>query len=217
MTILEAADDQIVTHPHGLAPAAAAAIAAMAAAVAVYLNALNNPFVYDDYHTVVNNTSLERLSDLRAIVMHDVTRPIVNLSYAIDRQLFGRGSLGFHRTNLALHALNVLLLFVLARRLYSEVRLKADTTYAASGFSRTSTPTLMAFAAALLFAVHPMMTEAVGYVSGRSELLCGVFFLLALMAGGRWLRGGGIAWAIATIGLWAGALASKEIGAMFPF
>src|SRR5262245_22151787 len=196
MTILEAADDQIVTHPHGLAPAAAAAIAAMAAAVAVYLNALNNPFVYDDYHTVVNNTSLERLSDLRAIVMHDVTRPIVNLSYAIDRQLFGRGSLGFHRTNLALHALNVLLLFVLARRLYSEVRLKADTTYAAadtryvasgfsrtpvathvaSGFSRTSTPTLMAFAAALLFAVHPMMTEAVGYVSGRSELLCGVFF-----------------------------------------
>src|SRR5439155_23802802 len=85
-----------------------------------------------------------------------------------------------------------------------EVRLKAETTY-------------MAFTAAILLAVHPMMTEAVGYVSGRSEVLCGAFFLLAMLAGLRWLRGGGIASAFATVALWAAALATKEIGAMFPF
>src|SRR4029077_11939329 len=130
---------------------------------------LHNPFVYDDHHTIVTNTSIVRLTDLRAIVRHDVTRPLVNLSYAIDRALWGGEPFGFHASSVLLHMLNVALLFALARRL--------------SG-------SFAAFAAAALFAVHPMMTEAVGYVSGRSEVLCAMFFLLALMAGRRWLRGG---------------------------
>jgi hypothetical protein len=73
------------------------------------------------------------------------------------------------------------------------------------------------FAAAALFAVHPMMTEAVGYISGRSEVLCALFFMLALMAGLRWLRGDGARWAALTIALWAATIATKELGAMFPF
>jgi tetratricopeptide (TPR) repeat protein len=75
----------------------------------------------------------------------------------------------------------------------------------------------MAFAAAMLLAIHPMMTEAVGYISGRSELLCATFFLPAFMAGRRWLRGDGIVWPVVTVALWCAALATKEIGAMFPF
>ena len=138
----------------------------------VYLNALHNPFVYDDYHTVVENASIARVTDLRAIVLGAVTRPIVNFSYAVDRALWGTKPLGFHVTNVLLHMLNVVLLFALARRL-SEDRLAA-------------------FAAAALFAVHPMMTEAVGYIAGRSEVLCATFFLPAVMCGRRWLRGGGL-------------------------
>src|SRR5438094_4912093 len=115
MTILQAADDQIVTHSRGRALAAIAALAAVLAAVLVYLNALNNPFVYDDYHTVVENPSIERLGDLRGIVMHDVTRPIVNLSYAIDRRVWGPKPFGYHLTNVLLHAIDVMLLFALAR------------------------------------------------------------------------------------------------------
>jgi protein O-mannosyl-transferase len=210
--ILQAADDQIVTHSRGRALAgAAAAIVPVLAAVLVYLNALHNPFVYDDHHTVVDNTSIQRLWNLRGIVLHDVTRPIVNLSYAIDRRVWGPAPFGFHTTNLLLHALNVLLLFLFARATYRDA-------WVGSGFSRTVGRTnLMAFAAALLLAVHPMMTEAVGYISGRSEVLCGVFFFLALMAGRRWLRGDGMRWAVATILLWLASLASKEIAAMLPF
>jgi Flp pilus assembly protein TadD len=59
-----------------------------------------------------------------------------------------------------------------------------------------------------------MMTEAVGYVSGRSEVICGTWFLLAVLCGRRWLRGDGVRWAVLTIGLWVVALASKEIAAM---
>jgi hypothetical protein len=75
----------------------------------------------------------------------------------------------------------------------------------------------MAGSAAALLAVHPMMTEAVGYISGRSEVLCALFFLGALTAGARWLSGDGERWAAATVALWAMSLATKELGAMLPF
>ena len=115
----------------------------------------------------------------------------------IDHALWGGQPLGFHVTNVLLHMLNVILLFGLARRL-SEDR-------------------LVAFAAASLFAVHPMMTEAVGYISGRSEVLCATCVLLALLSGRRWMNGEGARWAMLTVGLWGAALAAKETAAMFPF
>ena len=45
----------------------------------VYLNALRNPFVYDDHRTVVDNGSIRTLTDVHEIVMHDATRPLVNV------------------------------------------------------------------------------------------------------------------------------------------
>ena len=169
----------------------------------VYLNALRNPFVYDDHHTVVENASIAHVTDIRAIVFGALTRPIVNFSYAADRAIWGAGPLGFHVSNVVLHMLNVVLLFQLARH-----------------FGKDE---FTAFAAAGLFAVHPMMTEAVGYISGRSEVLCATFFMLALMSGRKWIAGR-IApdaaykyWAALTVGLWFAALATKESAAMFPF
>ena len=162
----------------------------------VYLNALHNPFVYDDYHTVVANASITDLTNVRAIVLGALTRPIVNFSYAADRAVWGPRPFGFHVTSVLLHMLNVVLLFQLARQLGRN--------------------TLAAFAAAALLAVHPMMTEAVGYISGRSEVLCATFFMLALMAGRRWAQGDGLRWGALTAGLWLAALATKESAAMFP-
>jgi hypothetical protein len=98
------------------------------------------------------------------------------------------------------HALNVVLLFWLARR----VRLDL-------------TPS---FAAAALLALHPMMTEAVGYVSGRSEVLCATFFLAAMLCGDRWIRVGTQhrgRWLAGMLIAWVAALMTKETAAMFPF
>src|SRR5438046_2908360 len=67
-----------------IACAAAALLAGL-----VYLNALRNPFVFDDYRTILDNGSIVNLRDLRTIVLHDATRPVVNLSYAIDRAMWG--------------------------------------------------------------------------------------------------------------------------------
>src|ERR1044071_9805979 len=100
-------------------PKAAASGTALAALLAglAYLNALKNPFVYDDYRTIVENGSIYSLADLRSIALHDVSRPIVNLSYALDRAIWGGGPLGFHITNVVLHVVNVVLLFALAKGL----------------------------------------------------------------------------------------------------
>ena len=62
-----------------------------------------------------------------------------------------------------------------------------------------------------------MMTEAVGYISGRSEVLCATFFLLALLSARTWIRGAGRRWLVLAVGFWLLALASKEVAAMFPF
>src|SRR5262245_4028608 len=104
----------------------------------VYLNALTNPFVYDDYHTVVENPSIRQLSNVRSIVLHSVTRPVVNFSYALDRAVWGPTPYGFHVTSVLLHCLNVVLLFLVARQLMQGIAGPAS--------------------AAFLFAVHPVMT-----------------------------------------------------------
>ena len=102
----------------------------------------------------------------------------------------GPAPFGFHVTNVLLHMLNVVLLFQLARR-----------------FARIG---LAAFAAAALFAVHPMMTEAVGYISGRSEVLCATFFMLALLCGAAGCGAPADGGPVATWVSWLAALATRR-------
>jgi Flp pilus assembly protein TadD len=61
-----------------------------------------------------------------------------------------------------------------------------------------------------------MMTQAVGYISGRPEVLCATFFLLAVLSGRRWMLGPSWKWGVSTIGSWTLAIASKEIAAILP-
>jgi protein O-mannosyl-transferase len=191
-------------------PIAAGAFAAALAGI-VYLNALDNPFVYDDYRIVVHNTTIRQLFDLRTIVSGDITRPVVNLSYAIDRAVWGEAPFGFHVTNVLLHVVNTLLLHRLT------LRLMQDAHRYGVELSAAIRPSVAAFIAAVLFAVHPISTEAVGYISGRSELLCAAFVLSALLSARHWFLTAGLGWWLLTIVFWAGALGSKEVAVMFPF
>jgi hypothetical protein len=182
----------------------------MAAAAVVYLTALPNPFVYDDNRVVVNNPSIVSLSNVEAIAIFEPARPVVNFSYAIDEAVWGLHPFGFHVTNLALHVLAVLLVYFFARRLAE------DWDERAPEGAMAVRPPVVAFATALVFAVHPIMTEAVGYVSGRSELLCGVFLLSAFLAMRAWMRERTGGWLALGAVLWVLALASKEIAVAFP-
>ncbi|MEQ1897759.1 MAG: hypothetical protein ABL971_10285 [Vicinamibacterales bacterium] len=191
-----------------------ACLAGCAALVAVvlYLNALDNPFVYDDYRLIVENASILHPSDIQTILIRDSTRPVVNLSYAIDTALWGGNPFGYHLTNVLLHAVNVLLVFWVAL-LASDDRARQPRQSVAASAS----PAVVAMSTALLFAAHPMLTQAVGYISGRSEVAYGCFFLLAFLAGRRWMLGGGRWWWATCVALWLVAVLTKESAAMLPF
>lgn len=209
-------------------------------AVLVYLSALDNPFVYDDHRVVLENYSIRDLSNLRALLLNDVFRPAVNVSYAVDYALWGLRPFGYHLTSLLLHAANVVLLFVLMRTLAGDAasmsppRIEAARAAAAppkAGRKQKSaaaaagpaqdpevpaTANAAAFAAAAVWAVHPLMTQAVGYVSGRSEVLCALFFLTAFLLLRAWASGRGTRWLVSGLLTWLLALASKEVAVMLP-
>lgn len=182
------------------------------AAVILYSNTLHDPFVYDDRVTILGNTAIRRLTEFKALLLHDLFRPLVNLSYALDYIRSGLDPRAYHQTNILLHGLNVILLALLVRRLVPRLSLAQGTE------GRNALRLAMA-AAALLFAVHPMMTEAVTYISGRSELLSSFFFLIAFLCLDAYLFGElKSRWSLAA-GLTAFlcSLASKESAAMLPF
>jgi tetratricopeptide (TPR) repeat protein len=91
--------------------------------------------------------------------------------------VIGPGPVGFHVVNVALHALNALLVYMLLRRLLPSMDVREGA--AAS----------LAFWIALLFALHPAQTEAVTYISGRSGSLMAAFYFAAILAHlqSRWL------------------------------
>jgi protein O-mannosyl-transferase len=174
----------------------------------VYLNALQNPYVYDDNRTVLNNQSIEDVTNLQRIVLRESMRPLVNFSYAVDRAVWPWELVGHHLTSVLLHMANVLLLFHLAW-------VATEDRQQATG-ARHVSPAVVAFITAGLFGLHPMMTEAVAYISGRSEVLYTFFFLLALLAARRWMRREGRIWLLAASVLWIAAVLSKEVAVFWP-
>lgn len=187
-----------------------AGVAALAGVL--YINALHNPFIYDDFRTVVENGSIVSVRDVSAIVFHEITRPLTNLSFTVDRALWGVEPFGFHLTNLVLHVLNTILVFALASGIGDDMR--ADAT---RRIPDASTRRLPAIVVAGLFAAHPVMTEAVGYVSGRADLLCTALFLAAFVAARARLAGAGLVSLVAVWLFWAAAMMAKETAAVFPF
>ena len=193
-----------------------AVCAALLAAV-LYLPTLDNPFVYDDFRLIAENPWIRHALNLRALLSRDITRPLVTVSYAIDTSVWGTSPFGYHLTNLVLHTVNVVLFYWLAF-VAVEDRRRRDHAH---GFAPA--PRVVATVAAVLAAAHPVMTQAVGYVSARSELLYGAFFIAAVLAGRRWMhdcvndRGGRRSgWRWLTVAFFTLSLLSKEAAVMIP-
>ena len=163
--------------------------------------ALWGGFAWDDRPLIVENRLIKDPAEVGTIFTsgfwqagdrHDrfrsFFRPLVTLTYALDYAVWGLRPFGFHLTNLALHFLCALLVFRLAR---------------SEGLMQTS-----ALAGAVLFAVHPVHVESVAWISGRTDLLCGVFFLCAFQ-----FRRRRRALSLACFAL---GLLSKEVAAVLP-
>ncbi|MBM2834909.1 MAG: hypothetical protein HW406_2070 [Candidatus Brocadiaceae bacterium] len=134
-----------------------------------FLNSLNNTFVYDDVFTITDNYFIRDWGNFPAFFTDDyfkysgeVTyRPVVTFSYFTDYFLWHLNPVGFHLTNILLHTANVVLVYLLV-----------------SAVSRSRTT---AFLTSILFALHPILTEAVNGISYREDLLTTTFFLGAIL------------------------------------
>jgi len=171
------------------------------AGVATYANGLTNPFIFDDFGSVVRNTTIRDLADLGAVLAPPpetpvAYRPLVNLSFAINYAMGGVNVLGYRVVNLALHLACALLIFGLARR---ALEVTSQRTVALAG------------AIALLWAVHPLNSEVVDYVSERTDSMMALCYLGALYA---IVRAHGSArpgrWRIASVAVCAAGMACKE-------
>lgn len=142
-------------------------VALSAAVCAAYCNALGAGFQFDDFNVIVDNPVVHTwqawLDDLGQGI-----RPILKLSYTLN-WISGWGIAGFHLANIAIHLCNVFLVFALTRRF---VRVHPQLPQHQFG---------VPFFAALLFALHPIHTEAITYVSGRSIALMSLFYLAGLL------------------------------------
>lgn len=166
------------------------------------------------------NPSLTDVRNVRFVLVHAASRPLVNISYAVDRAVWGYRPFGFHLTNVLLHMAVTALLFVFLRgALFDAARKLAERAPLTLPRppSAARAELYAAFTGAALFAVHPLMTEAVAYVSGRSELLCAMWFLLTMLLARRAIRIGSPIVAAAAFATGALALASKEVAAALPF
>ncbi len=141
------------------------AVALLCAVVLAYLPAFAASFQFDDYTVIVDNPQVHGLANWWWSMPG--IRPLLKLSYAVNWSLSPQ-PLGFHAFNLAVHALNALLVWALAAHWLRAL---------APGVAQ---PVLGAAFVALLFALHPAATEAVTYVSGRSVSLMAFFYLGAL-------------------------------------
>lgn len=195
----------------GTRAAILAAAGAALLAVVLYVPTLESPFVYDDLVEVVGNESIRDVGDVGRIVLAYPTRPLTNLSYAIDFARTGLNPFAYHVTNVLLHALNIVLVFWLVRWLVLRARgPQAQTSLSALGIPLVT---------ATLFAVHPVQTEAVTYISGRAEVLSTTFFLGSLLCFGRALDGSGrkrLQWTALAAACFALALGSKEVAIVLP-
>jgi Flp pilus assembly protein TadD len=137
-----------------------------------YSNSLQGEFVYDDVYFIKENPLIRDLTNVPTIFtssfwessrfpMKSFYRPLVVLSYALNFSLGGFEPFGYHLTNVLLHVANVLLVFALVHLLCRR--------------------TVFSAAVALLFGLHPINTEAVAWISGRTDLL-GAFFTLGALA-----------------------------------
>ena len=131
---------------------------------AAYFPILDAGYIWDDDNYVTANYTLRTTEGLQDIWLKpDATPqyyPLVHSTFWLEYQLWELKPAGYHATNVVLHLLNSLLLWQVLRRL--------------------NIPS--AFAAALIFAVHPVHAESVAWITERKNVLSGFFYLASMLA-----------------------------------
>ncbi len=170
---------------------------------AVYRHVLGYHFInYDDDGYVYNNPIVCAGLSLRGLIYAFTTTykgnwiPLTWLSHMADVQLFGLNPAGHHLMNLLFHIANALLLYYFLKK-----------------YTQQWLPALIV---ALFFALHPLHIESVAWISERKDTLSTFFFLLTLIAYGRYVRKHSLAMYLFALLLFTAGLMSKPMVVTLP-
>jgi tetratricopeptide (TPR) repeat protein len=123
-------------------------------------------------------------------------RPLFLVDFIIESKIFGNNPAGYHFTNLLFHLLSVALLYLFLRKL--------------------KIPAISAFLLSMIFAVHPVLSQAVAWIPGRNDMLLMIFFLSGMIVTINWTEKPGPGRFAAQAVLFLLALFTKETAVIIP-
>src|SRR4029450_10702311 len=185
-------------------------------AVVAFLPALRAGFVnWDDEASFLTNTAYPRPGggEIRGAFTPPLLgrwSPMAWLTWSLNYVAGGLEPWGYHLGNLVVHSASVALLWLIAQRLIAVASNESPSSQKVAA---------SATIAALIWGLHPLHAEAVAWASARRDLLCGFFYLLAVLAYLRGVAGGAIIerrWLGLSLAGFAAALSSKSIAVTLP-
>jgi len=175
-----------------------------------YTPVLNNEFIsFDDNELIVrhelvaggSDVSIKEIFTNKRYIYRPHYKPLVFLMWNLEYRIFGFNSTVYHLNNLILHLFNVLLVFLIVFRLSSNFNIDNDKK------------NLLSFFIALLFAIHPLHVESVGWATERKDVLYSFFYLSSILL---YLKYTGdkyrVKWLIPSVILYGLAILSKSMG-----
>ncbi len=187
-----------------------------AVVILIYAGTLTTPFIFDDIPNIRDNSNI-RLTALRwddllhaAFQSPESTRPVANLSFALNYYLHGLNLVGLHLVNILVHLLGGIFLYFFVRETLQTPMLR--DRYRRSGW--------VAFLTAFIWLVHPLQTQSVAYLVQRMNSLSAMFYIVSMLfyVKFRSTNSGGRKWPLRIGCVLAGllALGSKQNAATLP-
>lgn len=158
----------------------------------VSLRSLSCDFVnWDDSYYVLGNTLIRSLDrnffiTIFTSIPYDFYIPLTTLSFAIDYHFWGLNPIGYHLTNILLHAINAGLIVLMADRLLHQGQGSREVLGLEKDGYRYPLTLLLA---GLLWSIHPLRVESVTWVTERKDVLNGLFTLSSILFYLRYVRG----------------------------
>ncbi|MBI5122715.1 hypothetical protein HZA75_02535 [Candidatus Roizmanbacteria bacterium] len=145
----------------------------------VFGNVLFNGFVWDDNLFIINNPDVHTLNIAHLFTANKFNaisyyRPVSAVYFAFLYSIFGTNAFFYHFMQIALHIINVILVYILVRNLFQRIDLKSSPL-------KIEFSNLIILFLSLVFLVHPINVESVAYIAASQSELLFLFGILALL------------------------------------
>ncbi|MGB0715043.1 MAG: tetratricopeptide repeat protein [Phycisphaerae bacterium] len=193
--------------------------------LAAFAEVRHHDFVnWDDQQNLIDNTAYQGWSSESLAWMFTTThgghyQPFTWLSWSVDHALWGLNPAGFHLTNLVLHILTAIALYVVTLQLIRPRQINSPEA-SASTESTTDNQSVAAFCGAAFFAIHPLRVESVAWVTERRDVLAGFLLVLSTAFYLHYVRPADgtrrTGWLVISLCTFVASLLSKASGMVLP-